>query len=322
MAPRSRQILTQMTIILVASVAITVLVLLWKHADVLAFLLGDLRPLVLNGVVLGLFALGLGHLYRALRHYARQEAQIETFLARRAEGVKSTSVLAEFDEPSLLRERHATIKELFDGGGVVDHGAISAIMLAGESQQLSIPRFVNNVLILTGVFGTVSSLIFALIGATDVLQAAAPGSGMGLLLLGMNTALTTTATAIVCYFFFTYFYHRFTDLQTWVISRLERAALLYMVPDFTFEAEAVNHQAKLLIEDVRELVTGMRIGMTGMAGMADTVARLDEATRARHEQGERLVDGQNVQAAKQDESLAQLAELRRVLVEGFRLERQ
>ena len=322
MAPRSRQILTQMTIILVASVAITVLVLLWKHADVLAFLLGDLRPLVLNGVVLGLFALGLGHLYRALRHYARQEAQIEIFLARRAEGATSAAVLAEFTEPSLLRERHATIKELFDGGGVVDHGAISAIMLAGESQQLSIPRFVNNVLILTGVFGTVSSLIFALIGATDVLQAAAPGSGMGLLLLGMNTALTTTATAIVCYFFFTYFYHRFTDLQTWVISRLERAALLYMVPDFTFEAEAVNHQAKLLIEDVRELVTGMRIGMTGMAGMADTVARLDEATRARHEQGERLVEGQNLQAAKQDESLAQLAELRRVLVEGFRLERQ
>lgn len=319
MAPRSRQILTQMTIILVASVATTVLVLLWKHADVLAFLLGDLRPLVLNGVVLILFALGLGHLYRALRHYARQEAQIETFLARRAEGVTSTTVLADFDEPSLLRERHATIKELFDSGGVVDHGAISAIMLAGESQQLSIPRFVNNVLILTGVFGTVSSLIFALIGATDVLQTAAPGSGMGLLLLGMNTALTTTATAIVCYFFFTYFYHRFTDLQTWVISRLERAALLYMVPDFTFEAEAVNHQAKLLIEDVRELVTGMR---DGMAGMADTVARLDETTRARHEQGERLVDGQNVQTAKQDESLAQLAELRRVLVEGFRLERQ
>ena len=99
MAPRSRQILTQMTIILVASVATTVLVLLWKHADVLAFLLGDLRPLVLNGVVLVLFALGLGHLYRALRHYARQEAQIETFLARRAEGVTSASVLAEFDEP-------------------------------------------------------------------------------------------------------------------------------------------------------------------------------------------------------------------------------
>jgi hypothetical protein len=66
----------------------------------------------------------------------------------------------------------------------------------------------------------------------------------------------------------------------------------------------------------------MRIGMTGMTWMADTVARLDEATRARHEQGERLVDGQKLQAAKQDESLAQLAELRRVLVEGFRLERQ
>ena len=131
--------------------------------------------------------------------------------------------------------------------------------------QPSFPRFVNNVLILTGVFGTVSSLIFALVGATDVLQTAVPGAGMGLLLLGMNTALTTTATAIVCYFFFTYFYHRFTDLQTWVISRLERAVLLYMVPDFTFEAETVNHQTKLLVEDVRELVVEMREGLGGIA---------------------------------------------------------
>ena len=318
MAPRSRQILTQMTVILIAALAAAVLLLLLKFDSVMAVLQGDYRPLVLNGVILAQFAIGLVQLYRGVQHYARQEAQIELFMARRAEGVSTATVLGELDDPSLLRERHDAIAELFSRGGPVDHGALSAIMLAGESLQLSIPRFVNNVLILSGVFGTVASLIFALIGATDVLQNAAPGEGMGLLLLGMNTALTTTATAIVCYFFFTYFFHRFTDLQTWVIGRLERAVLLYLVPDFSFEAEEVNHQTKLLIEDVRELVTGMR---AGMAGMADAVARLDEATRTRHEQGERLVAGLGLQATKQDESLAQLTELRRVLVEGFRLDR-
>jgi len=301
MATRSRQILVQMAIVLAAAVIVAVLVFIWKIDTVAAVLFGDPRPLILNGVILLLFVLGISQLFRGVRHYERQEIQITEFMARRAEGYPTDDILTEFDEPSLLIERHTTIKELFGGGGPVDHGAISSIMLAGESLHLSFPRFVNNVLILTGVFGTVSSLIFALIGATDVLQTAVPGSGMGLMLLGMNTALTTTATAIVCYFFFTFFFQRFTDLQTWVVSRLERAALLYMVPDFTFEAEAVNHQTKLLVEDIRTLVAEMRQGLGGFEG---AVVRLDEAARAR-----------------QDDSLARLDELRNVLVEGFRLNR-
>jgi len=318
MAPRSRQILAQMAIVLVAAVIVAVMVFLWKVDAAAAVLFGDPRPLILNGVILILFALGVWQLFKGVKHYARQEAQITEFIERRAEGYPTEQVLAEFDDPSLLRERYTTIKELFEGGGPVDHGAISSIMLAGESLHLSFPRFVNNVLILAGVFGTVSSLIFALVGASDVLQTAVPGSGMGLMLLGMNTALTTTATAIVCYFFFTYFFHRFTDLQTWVVSRLERAALLYMVPDFTFEPEAVNNQAKLLVEDVRQLVTEMRKGLGGIEG---AVARIDESSRGRHEQGAAIIARQETQNTKLDESLAQLAALRSVLIEGFRLNR-
>jgi cell division protein FtsB len=318
MAPRSRQILVQMIIVLAAAVNAAVLLFLWKVDAVAGVLFGDPRPLILNGAILVLFGLGVWRLFRGVRYYERQEAQISEFAARRAEGYPTEQVLAEFKDPSLLRERHATIKELFAGGGPVDHGAISSIMLAGESLQLSFPRFVNNVLILMGVFGTVSSLIFALVGASHVLEAAVPGSGMGLLLLGMNTALTTTATAIVCYFFFTFFFHRFTDLQTWVVSRLERAALLYMIPDFSFEAEAVNHQAKLLVQDVRQLVAEMRQGLGGIEG---AVARLDETARARHEQGAAVLAGQEVQNGKLEGALAGLAELRNVLVEGFRLNR-
>ncbi len=301
MATRSRRILVQMVVVLAMAVIVAVLVFLWKIDAVAGVLFGDPRPLILNGVILLLFFLGIGQLFRAVRHYERQEIQITEFMARRAEGYPTEDILTEFNEPSLLIERHTTIKELFGGGGPIDHGAISAIMLAGESLHLSFPRFVNNVLILTGVFGTVSSLIFALIGAADVLQTAVPGSGMGLMLLGMNTALTTTATAIVCYFFFTFFFHRFADLQTWIVSRLEHAALMYMVPDFSFEAEAVNHQTKLLVEDVRKLVAEMRQGLGGIEG---AVARIDEGARAR-----------------QDDALARLDDLRDILVEGFRLNR-
>jgi len=316
MAPRSRQIMVQMSLVLVAAALVAVLVFLWKIDEASAALFGDPRPLILNGVILILFFLGIAALFRGVKHYSRQEAQISEFMERRAEGYATDQVLAEFDDPSILRERYATIKELFEGGGPVDHGAISAIMLAGESLHLSFPRFVNNVLILTGVFGTVSSLIFALVGATDVLQTAVPGSGMGLLLLGMNTALTTTATAIVCYFFFTFFFQRFTDLQTWVVSRLERAALLYMVPDFSFEPDVLNHQTKLLVEDVRKLVFEMR---KGMAGVEQAVAHIDQSTRARNEQGQQFLARQDTLNTKLDESLAQVAGLRKVLIEGFRL---
>ena len=208
MALRSRQILTQMTIVLIVAAVVAAVLLATKLGAVMDVVQGDWRPLVLNGVIVLLFAVGVGQLYRGLGHYARQEAQITAYLARRADGITNATALEELDDPSLLRERYATVRELFAQGVPIDHGAIAAIMLTGESQRLSIPRFVNNVLILTGVFGTVSSLIFALVGATDVLQTAVPGSGMGLLLLGMNTALTTTATAIVCYFFFTFFFHR------------------------------------------------------------------------------------------------------------------
>jgi hypothetical protein len=307
-----------MSFVLVVAVILAVLVFLWKIDAASAALFGDPRPLILNGGILILFFLGIMALYRGVKHYARQEAQISEFMERRAEGYPSAQVLAEFDDPSLLKERYLTIQELFEGGGPVDHGAIASIMLAGESLQLSFPRFVNNVLILTGVFGTVSSLIFALIGATEVLQNAAPGSGMGLLLLGMNTALTTTATAIICYFFFTFFFHRFTDLQTWVVSRLERAALMYMVPDFAYETEVVNRQTKLLVEDVKKLVTEMRESLSGITG---AVTHLDESAKVRHAQGLEMIARQDAQTGKLAESLAELAELRRVLVEGFRLNR-
>jgi hypothetical protein len=141
---------------------------------------------------------------------------------------------------------------------------------------------------------------------------------MGLMLLGMNTALTTTATAIVCYFFFTFFFQRFTDLQTWIVSQLERAALLYMVPDFSFEPDVVNHQTKLLVEDVRQLLAEMRQGLGGIEG---AVARIDEGSRARQEQGDAVIARQDTQSGKMDDTLARLDELRNVLVEGFRLNR-
>jgi len=318
MATRSRQIQVRMGIVLAIAAAVALLIFIWKIDVVAHVLLGDARPLILNGVILLLFALGVSQLYRGLRHYGREEERLDAFERRRAAGESCAEILGSGGS-SLLADRYRTIKELFDRGGLVDHGAISAIMVAEESLQQSFPRFVNNVLILTGVFGTVSSLIFALVGAGDVLSTAAPESGMGLLLLGMNTALTTTATAIVCFFFFTYFFHRFTDLQTAVLGRVERAVLVHVVPEFSFETDSVNLQAKLLIEDVRALVVELRSGLVDIDG---ALQQLAAEARDRKAQTDALIAQHAAQNTRLDDALGRIAGLRDVLVEGFRLGRR
>jgi hypothetical protein len=309
MASKSHRILLQMSIISLVAVVALVAVLLVKFNTVVSWAMGDARPLVLNGIIFLLFLLGTLQLYKAIRHYQGQEEQITEYVRRRQAGESSATILDSMPSPSLLADRYRIIHYLYNGGGPVDHGAISAIMMAEESLQQSFPRFVNNVLILTGVFGTVSSLIFALVGAGDVLQAASPDAGMGLLLLGMNTALTTTATAIVCYFFFTFFFHRLNDLQTWVFSQVERAALVFMVPEFTFDSDAVNRQTMQLVDEVKMLVLEMRSGVGGIEKALGDLEPVDTS--------DSLLAGMEKQNAVLE---SRLGELRKVLVEGFRLD--
>lgn len=318
MATISRRILLQMAIVSAVAVMTLAVLVAFKFETVMNWALGDFRPLLLNGIIFILFLLGTLQLYRAIRHYERQEIQIHDYIARRGQGEASAAILGDAHARSLLTDRYHTIADLFNRGGPVDHGAISAIMIAEESLHQSFPRFVNNVLILTGVFGTVSSLIFALVGAGDVLQASSPDAGMGLLLLGMNTALTTTATAIVCYFFFTFFFHRLTDLQTWVFSQVERAALLHMVPEFTYEPDAINRQTKLLVEEVRHLVGDVR---DGLGGIEAALLKAQEAAGRPTEQGVAMLGGLDRQTAALEASQARLDELRQILIEGFRLNR-
>jgi len=311
MASKSRQILFQMGVVSLLAILALATVLVFKFETVMVWAMGDFRPLILNGIIFILFLGGTGQLYRAIRRYQQQENQISEYTRRRQDGQWSAEIIQDMESPSLIADRYRTIRDLYNGGGAVDHGAISAIMMAEESLQQSFPRFVNNVLILTGVFGTVSSLIFALVGAGDVLQAASPDAGMGLLLLGMNTALTTTATAIVCYFFFTFFFHRLTDLQTWVFSQVERAALVHMVPEFNYEPDAVNHETKQLIEEVKLLVTETR---HGLVSIEKAMQKPEQITP---------VQPMSEAMEKQNELLAShFQELAKILAEGFRLDRR
>jgi hypothetical protein len=316
MRSRSRQALVQMSIVLTVVLAAVLVVAVWRWPFVRDVFLADWKSVLLNGVVVLVFAMGVGQLYRAFLHYAAEEGALTRFRELRERGHGTREILDDADPDTLLGERYHTVRALFERGVPIDHGAIAAITVAAESSRRSFPRFVNGVLILTGVFGTVSSLIFALIGASDVLRSAVPGEGMGVMLLGMNTALTTTATAIVCFFLYSYFYQKLTDVQTSLMSRLERVVLVDVIPEFQFDPQAVEHQTKLLLNELAALVAEIRLGVTSaQRSLADLEARAaTESARwdtalANQQEHQRRLDG--LQSG--------LDTLREVLREGFRL---
>jgi len=316
MRSRSLQSLFQMSLVLVVVAAILVAVAVWRWEFVITVFLADWKSVLLNGVVVVIFLLGVFQLYRGFTHYALEERSLSRFLELKDRGRSTGAILDDATDSSLIARRYRTIKGLFERGVPIDHGAISAISVAEESLHQSFPRFVNNVLILTGVFGTVSSLIFALIGASDVLRTALPGEGMGVMLLGMNTALTTTATAIVCFFLFSYFYQKLTDVQTHLMSRLEHAVMVHVIPDFAFEPQVIDHQTKLLIQELGRLVEEMRVGV---ASARETLTDLEKRNAEERARWDEAIAGQGEHRERLDGVLARLEELRTVLVEGFRL---
>ncbi|MFZ0614566.1 MAG: hypothetical protein WAM73_20135 [Desulfobacterales bacterium] len=273
----------------------------------------DTKTVVLNGFILLLFFTGLIQLIRAVAHLGREEQQVEEFVHD-----KQTRRFApeELTATSLIGRRYATIKGLHERKVPINHGAIAAITVAEESLNLSYPKFVNNVLILTGVFGTIVSLIYALIGATTVLRSNAAGEGIGVMLLGMNTALNTTATAIVCFFVFTFFYQRLADLETYVLSRVEEAVLLHIIPEFAFDSEAVNYKTERLVSELQQLVNDMKAGTDFIRS---SLTGLNKYNRAFLAQFAALANRQDSQVEQDRQILGQLLKIETVLKDGFRL---
>jgi methyl-accepting chemotaxis protein len=73
----------------------------------------------------------------------------------------------------------------------------------------------------------------------------------------MSTALSTTTTAIVCYLFFGYFYLKATDVQTQLLSGIEQATTLYIMPRFTFQTDSMLLEVGNLVRALREAAQNM-----------------------------------------------------------------
>ncbi|MYB34030.1 MAG: hypothetical protein F4X92_02675 [Gammaproteobacteria bacterium] len=234
---QTRSILIRMPILL----ALLVAVCYWQR-DILYQIYVENQVNAVGMVVnAGIFILFIGGLLQLVSRFFEYHAQ-EQYLRLFEDNARlGKDALMGIRNDSMVATRFRILDKAVRDKVEVDHGALAATLLAEQSSRNSFLKFVHNVLILTGVFGTIISLSLSLIGASELLQidstigdvverSAAQESSLGVMIYGMSTALSTTLTAIVAYLFFGYFFIKLTDIQTYLISNLEQTTAIIMVP--------------------------------------------------------------------------------------------
>ncbi|MEO5344455.1 MAG: hypothetical protein H7842_14200, partial [Gammaproteobacteria bacterium SHHR-1] len=256
---------------------------------------------IINGVIAALFLLGLLNIMLALFHYAREERALCRFTDN-IEGENSEAPLHEVAQGSLIGHRYRLIVRLFEARAPINHSALASTLVAAESSRYSTPRYINNILILTGVFGTIVALSLSLLGASDMLENSVDVGGMGIIIHGMSTALSTTITAIVCYVFFGYFNMKLSDVQTNLISGIEQVTSHYLMPRYQVKTENVLYEFTGLIRSLQGLVDQMEDSQEGLGALEAKMMALAEE-----------------QSGQPERLLAEMRSLKHILTEGFRL---
>ena len=257
--------------------------------------------IIINSAIAGLLVFGLANILYHLFRYKREEDAIATFVnnikalkADLTDGLPANSIVV---------KRHAAMRSIQAANGEINHSALAAMLNADESTRFGLMRFINNILILTGVFGTIVSLSIALLGASDLIDSAAGSlGGMGLVIHGMSTALSTTITAILSYAVFGYFYSRLNDVQTHFLSGVEQLTSIYLLPQFVKSSDDIVNKMSDLIKSVILATNSLKNTQDTYHDAAMTLQQTIAANR------------------EQINSLGtELNEIKQLLREGFRL---
>jgi hypothetical protein len=257
--------------------------------------------ITINGAILGLLIIGLGNILVNLLRYRREETAIARFV-KNVEALKP-DLMEGLPADSIVARRHTTLQSIQHANGEINHGALAAMLNADEATRFGLIRFINNILILTGVFGTIVSLSIALLGASDLIDSAdASLGGMGLVIHGMSTALSTTITAIVSYVVFGYFYTRLNDVQTHFLSGIEHLTSVYLLPHYIKSSDDIVHKMSDLIKSVINAADRLR---ATQETYHDAAVGLQQTIFTNQQQIENLG--------------AELEDIKLILREGFRL---
>jgi type VI protein secretion system component VasK len=251
----SRRVLLRLFVLLLIAVA---LVLVGLKAIGEVYFSNQLTDtgLIINGIIVGLFVIGTLKIFVVLMQYQGEESALKQVADALEEGDYLPE--SEVSPKRLISQRLAAVRSLSKRSAPVDHSALAATLLASESTRISFARFVNNTLILIGVFGTIVSLSMALVGASDLLSNVESMGGMERVIHGMSTALSTTMTAIVCYLFFGYFFIKLTDTQTRLLSAIEQVTTLHLLPQYAHSSDTMLHEVAGLVRSLQQVVTQMQ----------------------------------------------------------------
>jgi hypothetical protein len=212
-------------------------------------------------------------------HYAGEEQALQDFVAN-LDG-NPQSPLQGISAKSIIHRRYVAMLRLYESNTPINQSALAATLVASESTRNSLPKFINNVLILTGVFGTIVSLSIALIGASDMLESAVNVGGMGMVVHGMSTALSTTITAIVCFLYFGYFHLKLHDVQTNLLSGVEQVSTAVLLPRFQVQTDTVLYEFAGLIRSLQQLVNQMGSSQSAMRETEERMLQALETSDAR-----------------------------------------
>ncbi len=257
--------------------------------------------ITINGAILLLLIIGMGNILLNLMRYRREETTIASFV-QNVEALKP-DLMEGLPASSIVAKRHATLRSIQQANGEINHSALAAMLNADEATRFGLIRFINNILILTGVFGTIVSLSIALLGASDLIDSAdASLGGMGLVIHGMSTALSTTITAIVSYIVFGYFYTRLNDVQTHFLSGVEQLTSLYLLPQYVKSGDDIVHKMSDLIKSVIHAADNLKMTQEIYH---DSAVSLQQTIAVYQQQMDRLGE--------------EMEDVKGILREGFRL---
>ena len=187
--------------------------------------------MIINAIIIALFFFGMLRIVLVLVRYINEHhvsLKLVGYLKENA-----SNPISRLPKNSLAVQRYKAVKWVAKQGAPVNQAAMAASCNASESSRLTLVRFVHSTLILAGVFGTVVSLSMALIGAGGLLNSPEGVKEMGTIISSMSSALSSTVTAIVCFFIFAYFYLRLNDARVQVLSNIEDITALYLLPKVT-----------------------------------------------------------------------------------------
>ncbi len=287
----------------------------------------------INGGIAILFLTGLIQLVMRFSEYRYQEVALNRFLVNIR---KDDDPLKGIEQKCMIAERYITLGKLNRRRARINHNALAATLHAVESSRNSYLKFVQSVLVLTGVFGTIVSLSIALLGASGIIQAglsATQGTdGMSTMIYGMSTALSTTMSAILAYLIFGYFYIKLTDTQTYLISKVEEVTATTLLPHLQSLQDKVAMDYSDSIRGATELMQrfdrSQKVYADSAAQLKTSIEQFTasyrpeladanvETTRKILDQLQEISEKQRESGQRSEEALTEMVQLLR---EGFRL---